>query len=76
MSAGQFEQAQACVFPGSVPTVVTADLLAAQKQTAVYLPVGQSAGPDFTYEGKGKRVTVTVTRESGGTFWVSNVQVR
>lgn len=76
LSAGQLEQALACVYPGSVPTAVTASLLAHQRQAAVYLPVESSSGPTFTYAGNGTTVLVTVTREADGKTWISSVQVR
>ncbi len=76
LSAGQLAQAQACVLPGSVPAATTRSLLATVHGTAVYLPRAGVDGPSvFGYQGNGKRVDVTITREPDGRFWVTRVSV-
>jgi hypothetical protein len=77
LSAGNEKQAVACVLPGTVPAAVTRSLLATVKDTAVYLPRDGVDGPAvFGYQGNGKSVDVTVTKESDGRFWVTRVVVR
>lgn len=76
LSAGQLDQAQACVLPGSVPAAVTTGLLVQQKQSAAYAPTGQVDDQVFNYQGAGKTVAVSVTREADGRFWVTNIEVR
>jgi hypothetical protein len=75
LSAGQLTEALNCVYPGAVPLPVTTSLIAHQANTAVYLPMGQSTAPVFTYQGNGKTIHVTVTREHDGKTWVTDVQV-
>ncbi|HTZ45922.1 MAG TPA: hypothetical protein VMB79_18825 [Jatrophihabitans sp.] len=77
LSAGNEKQAVACVYPGTVPVAVTRGLLATTKGTAVYLPRDGADGPTvFGYQGNGKSIDVTVTKRSGGRFWVTKVAVR
>lgn len=77
LSAGQLEQASACVLPNTVPAAVTRGLLATSGTTAVYLPRDGADGPSvFGYRGNGKLVDVTVTKEPDGRFWVTRVSVR
>lgn len=77
LSAGDLKQAQACVLPGAVPAAVTSGLLATTKGTAVYLPRNGVDGPKvFGYQGGGKSIDVTVTKERDGKFWVTAVVVR
>jgi len=77
LSAGNLKQAVACVLPGTVPAAVTRSLLATVKGTAVYLPRDGVDGPQlFGYQGNGKSVDVTVTKQSDGRFWVTRVVVR
>jgi hypothetical protein len=77
LSAGQLEQATACVLPNTVPASVTRGLLATSGTTAVYLPRDGADGPSvFGYRGNGKLVDVTVTKEPDGRFWVTRVSVR
>jgi hypothetical protein len=77
LSAGNEKQAVACVLPGTVPIAVTRALLATVKGTAVYLPRDGVDGPSvFGYQGNGKSVDVTVTKQRDGRFWVTKVAVR
>jgi hypothetical protein len=77
LSAGQLNQATACVLPNTVPLTVTRGLLAGAGQAAVYLPRDGVDGPSvFGYRGNGKLVDVTVTKEPDGRFWVTAVTVR
>lgn len=77
LSAGNEKQALACVLPGTVPLAVTRSLSATMTGTAVYLPVSGADGPTvFGYTGSGRRIDVTVSRESDGTFWVTKVVTR
>ena len=77
LSAGNQQQALACVLPGTVPVAVTRSLLATVKGTAVYLPRDGVDGPAvFGYQGNGKSIDVTVTKERDGRFWVTRVVVR
>ncbi len=77
LSAGNLKQATACVLPGTVPAAVTRGLLATVKGTAVYLPRDGVDGPTiFGYQGNGKSIDVTVTKQSDGKFWVTKVAVR
>lgn len=77
LSAGQLDQATACVLPNTVPAAVTRSLLATSGSTAVYLPRDGADGPSvFGYRGNGKLVDVTVTKEPDGRFWVTKVSVR
>ncbi|HST50325.1 hypothetical protein [Jatrophihabitans sp.] len=77
LSAGQLDQAMACVLPNTVPAAVTRSLLASSGQTAVYLPRDGVDGPSvFGYRGNGKLVDVTVSKEPDGRFWVTAVAVR
>jgi hypothetical protein len=77
LSAGQLDQAMACVLPDTVPAAVTRGLLASSGRTAVYLPRDGVDGPSvFGYRGNGKLIDVTVTREPDGRFWVTAVSVR
>ena len=77
LSAGNEKQAVACVLPGTVPIAVTRGLLATIKGTAVYLPRDGVDGPSvFGYQGNGKSVDVTVTKQRDGRFWVTKVAVR
>jgi hypothetical protein len=76
LSAGNESQAIACVLPHSVPTSVTRGLLASRQGTAVYLPRDGVDGPAvFGYQGAGKSIDVTVTRQRDGKFWVTGVAV-
>ena len=77
LSAGNEKQATACVLPGTVPAAVTHGLLATVKGTAVYLPRDGVDGPTvFGYQGNGKSIDVTVTKQRDGKFWVTKVVVR
>jgi hypothetical protein len=77
LSAGNQKQALACVLPGTVPVAVTRSLLATVKGTAVYLPRDGVDGPViFGYQGNGKSIDVSVTKERDGRFWVTQVVVR
>jgi len=77
LSAGNEKQAVECVLPGTVPLPVTRSLLATVKGTAVYLPRDGVDGPTvFGYQGNGKSVDVTVTKQSDGRYWVTRVVVR
>lgn len=77
LSAGNEKQALACVLPGTVPLAVTRSLSATMTGTAVYLPVSGADGPAvFGYAGNGRRIDVTVSRESDGTFWVTKVATK
>jgi hypothetical protein len=77
LSAGNEKQAVACVLPGTVPAAVTRSLLATVKGTAVYLPRDGVDGPTvFGYQGNGKSIDVTVTKQRDGRFWVTRVVVR
>lgn len=77
LSAGDEKQAAACVFPKSVPAAITHSLVATIKGTAVYLPRDGVDGPAvFGYQGNGKSIDVTVTKEKEGKFWVTKVTVR
>ena len=77
LSAGNEKQATACVLPRTVPAAVTHGLLATVKGTAVYLPRTGADGPAvFGYQGNGKSIDVTVTRQRDGKFWVTKVVVR
>jgi hypothetical protein len=77
LSAGNEEQAVACVLPGTVPIAVTRGLLATVKGTAVYLPRAGVDGPSvFGYQGNGRSIDVTVTEQRDGRFWVTKVTVR
>jgi len=77
LSAGNAKQAVACVLPGTVPAAVTRSLLATVKGTAVYLPRDGVDGPTvFGYQGNGKSIDVTVTKQRDGRFWVTRVVVR
>jgi hypothetical protein len=77
LSAGDEAQALKCVFPETVPRAVTHGLVAHVSGTAVYLPApGGPNGPSvFGYQGNGKRVRVTVTREADHKTWVTKVVV-
>lgn len=77
LSAGNEKQAVECVLPGTVPAAVTRSLLATVKGTAVYLPRNGVDGPQvFGYQGNGKLVDVTVTKQADGRFWITRVVVR
>lgn len=77
LSAGNEKQALACVLPGTVPAAVTHGLLGTTKGTAVYLPRDGVDGPTlFGYQGNGKSIDVTVTKQPDGKFWVTKVAVR
>ncbi|MFL6161378.1 MAG: hypothetical protein ACJ74U_04040 [Jatrophihabitantaceae bacterium] len=77
LSAGNEKQAVACVLPGTVPIAVTRALLAKVRDTAVYLPRDGVDGPTvFGYQGNGKSIDVTVTKERDGRFWVTKLAVR
>lgn len=76
LSAGQAQQALACVYPETVPSATTLALVAHASGTAVYLPdPAASKGNTFVYNGNGKTIGVTVTKESDGNNWVTDVQV-
>jgi len=76
LSAGDEAQALKCVLPHTVPRAVTHSLVARVKGTAVYLPMPGADGPRvFGYQGDGKIVNVTVTREADGKYWVTKVVV-
>ncbi|HEV2886008.1 MAG TPA: hypothetical protein VGX49_03790 [Jatrophihabitans sp.] len=77
LSAGNAVQAFACVLPHTVPAAVTRSLLATSGRAAVYLPRDGVDGPSvFGYQGNGKLIDVTVTKEPDGRFWVTGVAVR
>lgn len=77
LSAGNEKQATACVLPKTVPPATVQGLLATQAGTAVYLPRTGVDGPSvFGYQGGGKSIDVTVTKESDGKFWITGVIVR
>ncbi|MGI8665295.1 MAG: hypothetical protein ACR2N4_04595 [Jatrophihabitans sp.] len=78
LSAGNENEALACVLPHSVPAATTHSLLAQVRDTAVYLPrAGGADGPTrFDYTGNSKAITVTVTRQADGKNWVTAVAVR
>ncbi|MDQ1742679.1 MAG: hypothetical protein QOE23_1018 [Pseudonocardiales bacterium] len=77
LSAGDLEQASACVLPHTVPAAVTRGLLGSGGRTAAYLPRDGVDGPTvFGYRGNGKLIDVTVTKEPDGRFWVTGVAVR
>jgi len=77
LSAGNEKQASACVLPNAVPATTVHALLGGQAGTAVYLPRAGVDGPSvFGYQGNGKSIDVTVTKESDGKFWITKVAVR
>jgi len=71
-NGGSADRAQACVYQGSVPVSVTKQVVV---QYLIY-DHGVGGGP-FVYkdEKDGSTVTVTVTRESDGKFWVTDVSM-
>ncbi|MEO7262015.1 MAG: hypothetical protein ABI047_12285 [Jatrophihabitantaceae bacterium] len=76
LSAGNPQQAMACVLPGTVPAAITRSLLAHASTTAVYLPRDDGNGPSvFGYRGNGKLIDVTVGKQPNGDFWVTKVAV-
>ncbi|MEO7261075.1 MAG: hypothetical protein ABI047_07465 [Jatrophihabitantaceae bacterium] len=77
LSAGNAKQAMACVLPHTVPAAVTRSLLASDSTRAVYLPRDGVDGPAvFGYQGSGKLIDVTVSKQPDGQFWVTEVAVR
>lgn len=77
LSAGDEKQALSCLLPNAVPAAITRSLLTTQSGTAVYLPRAGVDGPSvFGYQGNGKSVDVTVSKESDGKFWITKVVVR
>ena len=77
LSAGNAEQAMACVRPNTVPAALTRSLLATAGSTASYLPRDGVDGPSvFGYRGGGKLIDVTVTKQPDGQFRVIKVAVR
>ena len=67
----------ACVLPSTVPAALTRSLLATPGTTAVYLPRDGVDGPSvFGYQGNGKLIDVTVSKQPDGQFWVTKVTVR
>ncbi|HEX8093595.1 hypothetical protein [Jatrophihabitans sp.] len=77
LSAGNAAEAIACVLPNAVPESLTRSLLATTGSTAVYLPRDGVDGPTvFGYQGNGKLIDVTVSKQPDGRFRVTRVVVR
>jgi hypothetical protein len=70
IEASLLDLAKTCVYPGSVPDSVTAQLDGLE-----LMPVNVSSGPDFSYTAESKRVTVR-TAQKDGKWWVVKVGIR
>ncbi len=75
LSSGQLAQATACVYPGTVPEATSRALLVTGVKGSTYTLDGSaSSGSVFVYDGRRGRLTVTVTAEPNGHYWVTSVQ--
>jgi hypothetical protein len=77
VAAGDKDQAASCVYSGAVPAGQLASLLAHAKKRTAFLPdPATSTASTFVYRADGTTVSVSVTREPDGHYWVTGVSAQ